>query len=141
MQQRPALVGDAVDAAVRAVAAGVAEVVLHVADDRVLPVEEVDGAVRPDLEVRRAEVRIGGGDDRLHLGAGEAGTLVLDLVLEDALEADHVGHQQVALVRLGEVPAGEDLDAGAGPGPLLVDLRRVRRASRGSPGGRRRAAA
>ena len=71
------------------------------------------------------------GEDRLDLGAGEAGALVLDLVLEDALEADDVGDQQVALEFLGEVAAGEDLDAGAGPGALLVDLRRARRACSG----------
>ena len=139
LQERPALVGDAVDAAVGRGRGWVAEVVLHVADDRVLPVEEVDGAVRPDLDVRRAEVRVGRGEDRLDLGAGEAGAVVLDLVLQDALEADHVGDEQVALVLLGEVPAGEDLDAGAGPGPLLVDLRRPAVLAAGSRGGRRTA--
>jgi hypothetical protein len=45
--------------------------------------------------------------------------------LQDALEADHVGDQQIALVGLGKVPAGEDFDAGAGPGALLVDGRRA----------------
>ena len=47
-----------VDAAVDSVAAGVAEVVLHVADDRILPVGEVDGAVGPHLEIGGAEVWI-----------------------------------------------------------------------------------
>ena len=60
-----ALVGDAVDAAVGAVAVGVAQVVLQVADDRVLPVDEPDGAVRPDLQVGGAEVCVGGREDRL----------------------------------------------------------------------------
>ena len=45
----------------------------------------------PILQVGRAEVRVGGGEDRLDLGAGEAGALVLELVLQDALEADDVG--------------------------------------------------
>src|SRR5205823_4630144 len=57
--------------------------------------------------------------------AGEAGALVFELVLEDALEADDVADQKVALHRRREVPAGEDFDAGARPGSLLVDLRRV----------------
>ena len=58
LEQRPALVGDPVDAAVGPVAAGVAEVVLHVADDRVLPLEEVDRPVGPHLDVGRPEVGV-----------------------------------------------------------------------------------
>ena len=46
------------------------------------------------------------------------------LVLQDALKADHVGDQQVALHLVGKVAAGQVLDAGAGPRALLVDLRR-----------------
>src|SRR5262245_42178357 len=42
LRQRSVLTGDAVDAAVLAVPAWIAQVVLHVADDRVVPVEEVD---------------------------------------------------------------------------------------------------
>ena len=49
---------DAVDAAVLVVAVGVAQVVLHVADDRVVPVGEVDRAVRTDVDAGGAEVRI-----------------------------------------------------------------------------------
>ena len=73
------------------------------ADDRVLPVDELDRAVGPDLRGRRAGSS-GRVDDRIgsHLGAGEAGVLVLDLVLEDALEADDVGDQQIALIRSGK---------------------------------------
>ena len=36
----------------------------------------------------------------------------------NALKADHVGHQVIALPVLGEVPAGEDLGPGAGAGAL-----------------------
>src|SRR5438093_1220697 len=87
LRQRPALVADAVDAAVLAVAAGVAQVVLHVADDRVVPVQEVDRPVRPHADVGGPEVRVAGRHDRLLLDADEARVLVLDLVAEDALEA------------------------------------------------------
>ena len=48
-----------------------------------------------------------------------------NLVLENALETDDVGDQQVALVFLGKMPAGENLHAGAGPRFLLIDLRRM----------------
>ena len=44
--ERPALGGDAPDAAVRVVAARVAEIDLAVLDDRVVPVGDVDRAVR-----------------------------------------------------------------------------------------------
>src|ERR1051325_10835990 len=40
----PAIVGDAVDSAIDAVAIGIAQVVLHVADDGIVPVGKVNGA-------------------------------------------------------------------------------------------------
>ena len=86
------------------------------ADDRVLPVEEVDGPVRPHLDVGRPKVRVSGREDRLELGAGEAGVLVLDLVAKNSLEADHVRHEEVSLELLGEMAAGEELDARAWDG-------------------------
>ncbi len=58
LEQRPAFIGHAVDAAVGPVAAGIAEVVLHVADDRVLPLQEVDRSVRTNLDVGRAKIGI-----------------------------------------------------------------------------------
>src|SRR5215470_10499595 len=45
---------------------------------------------------------------------------------QEALEADHVGHQQVALVFLREVAARQDFDAGTGARALLIHLRRFR---------------
>jgi hypothetical protein len=104
-----------VDAAVDPVAAGVAEVVLHVPDDRVLPVGEVDRAVGTEFEIGRTEVRIARGDDRLDLdGFGVAAIPLLELVLEDSLEADHVADEEVPWSFGGEVGAREELDPGAG---------------------------
>ena len=59
------------------VSAGVAEVVLHVADDRVLPVGEVDGSVGADLDVAGAEVRVGREHDRFDFGGSEGGAGVI----------------------------------------------------------------
>ncbi len=42
------------------------------------------------------------------------GAVLAELVVQEALEADHVEHEQVALHRFGEVPAGEDLGAADG---------------------------
>src|SRR5205807_3780673 len=124
-EKRTAFIGNAVDAAVCAIAVGVAYVVLHVADDRVLPVEEVDGAVRRNLDVRGTETWITGKDDLVGLSAGEARILVADFVLQNTLETDDICHEQVALHVLREVPAGEDFHAGTRPGPLLIDLGRM----------------
>ena len=65
----------------------------------------------PIFGVDRAEVRVGRLEDRLDLGRLQPGAVLAQLVLEDALEADDVEHEQVALHRLGEVPAREDLHA------------------------------
>ena len=70
--QRAAGVRHAVHAAVDAIAIGIPQVVLHVADDRVVPVGEVDRPVGTDLEVGRAKVRIGRVEDRLLLGGGQS---------------------------------------------------------------------
>src|SRR5262249_1318010 len=122
LEQRPIRARDAIDAAVRAVAAGIAEGVLQMADDRVVPIGEPDGGIGSDLQVRRAEIRIAGVDNRLDLRGAEAAAPFMDVVLQDALEADDVGDQEITLVFLGKMPAGQDFDARAGPGALLIDL-------------------
>src|SRR5262245_7980868 len=107
----------------RAIAARIAKVVLHVADDRVVPIGEIERAVGSDFEVRRPEVRIAGGEQWLDFRGGKAGALVRYLVLQDALKANHVADEQSALHRLGKVAARKILDAGAGPRARLVDRR------------------
>ncbi|MFN9943269.1 MAG: hypothetical protein ACK56I_27745, partial [bacterium] len=57
----------AIHAAVEAVAIGIAEIVLHVPDDRVLPIGEVQGAVGAHLQVGGPEERSARRHDRLHL--------------------------------------------------------------------------
>ena len=59
LEKRPAFVGDAIDAAMLVIAIRIAQIVLHVADDRVAPIGEVECAIRPDIDLRRAEVRVG----------------------------------------------------------------------------------
>src|SRR5258706_14865850 len=51
LQQRPAFVSDAINAAVFTVTARIAQIVLHVSDDWVVPIEEIDGTVRTDFEI------------------------------------------------------------------------------------------
>ena len=47
----PALDGDPVDPSMVAIPAGISQVMLHVADDGVVPVEEIEGPVRADLYI------------------------------------------------------------------------------------------
>src|SRR5262249_19613359 len=89
--QRPAFVGYAINAAMLAVAARVAQVVLHVADDRVLPIEEVKRSIWADFQIAGAEVRVSRANNRLLLDAPEAGAVVFELVAQNALKANHVG--------------------------------------------------
>ena len=56
---------DPPDPAVRLVARRIAILVVLVADDRVIPVDDVDRAVGADLHVDRAEVPVAGMDERL----------------------------------------------------------------------------
>ena len=58
LDQRPPGVGDAVDATVLMVAVRVARVVLHVPDQRVVPIEEVQRAIGRELQVYRAEIPV-----------------------------------------------------------------------------------
>src|SRR5438552_1458848 len=69
LEQRPAGIRDAVDAAMSLVPTWIAQVMLHVADDGILPVEEIHGAIRADLDSVRAEIRVGGINDRLQFSA------------------------------------------------------------------------
>ena len=119
----PAFVAQSVDAAVFAVAVRVAQVVLHVADDRVLPVGNVQGSVRPHLGIYRAEVRISAQQHRLEFAAPECCSVVFDLVPEHALHTDAVRHGQRATVVFREVAAAEELHPTAGARALLVHLR------------------
>src|SRR5260370_28424792 len=108
LEQRPAGIRDAVDAPMSLVPTWIAQVMLHVSDDGILPVEEVDGAVRADLDSVRAEIRVGGINDRLQFSAAVARAVFADLVLEDALEADHVGDEVIALEIIGKMPATQN---------------------------------
>ena len=127
---RPGL-RDAIDAAMHAVAVRIPQVVLHVADDRVVPVGEVDA---PSGPISRSAGRKFGSDEKT-IGStsvrAEARAFVEHLVLQDSLEADDVGDQQIPLQLVGEMAAGQELDPGTGSRPLLVDGRRLRRASAG----------
>ena len=57
-EERAAFVGHAINAAMSMIAIWIANVVLHVADDRIVPIEEIDRAIRRDIDCGGAEIRI-----------------------------------------------------------------------------------
>src|SRR5438128_15462 len=71
LEQRPAGISDAVDAAMGLIPTRIAQVMLHVADDGVLPIEEIHGAVRADLDSVRTEIWIGGVNNGLDFNSGK----------------------------------------------------------------------
>ena len=100
--QREALVGHPVDAAMLVIAVRIAEVVLHVPDDRVLPVEEVDRPVR----ARRSPPvgrKFGSLDETRSSSESPRSPepSVGHLHAIDPLEADHVAVQEVPLYSRG----------------------------------------
>ena len=94
-------------------------------DDRVVPVGEVERAIRADLGVHRAEVLVRRAEDRLDFGNLQPGAVFADLVVEEAAEADRVEDDEVALHRLGEVATREELGAADGPRAHVAGLRRL----------------
>ena len=110
--QRAARVSHAVDATVGVVAHRVAGAVLHVADERVVPVREVERTIGGELHRDRAEITVLGLQEVLAEGQLEARALLRNRVLLGAEEADRVVDQDIALDVVGEVAAAHELEAG-----------------------------
>ena len=114
LHERTPLVGNTIDAPVLVAAVRVTQMVLHVTDDRLMPIGEVNRAVGARANANRAEVRIGGRNQIFERLTLQARAVLGDLDAEHALEGNHVEVQEVALKLLGEVAAGQDTGARAG---------------------------
>jgi hypothetical protein len=110
-EERAGRVGDAVDAAVDVVAERVAGVVLHVTDEDIVPVDQVERAIWGELEVDGAEVAVVGLEEVVAEFGFPAGAFVIDGVLFDAEEADGVAEEDVALDIVREVSGGDEFEA------------------------------
>ena len=106
------------------IAVGVAHVVLHVTDESVVPVGNVQRAVTAHLDVARAKVGVTRDDDGLHFAGGDVRAVVFELVRQHAEETDGVANEKVALVLRAKMRAAEDAAGGHGPHALLVKLLR-----------------
>ena len=90
------------DAAMGLIAVWVTNVVLHVADDDVLPVGDIERSIAADLEVGRAEVAVAGDEQILGLSAPDVALVIIfHRVLLDAEEANGVADEKVTVVFLG----------------------------------------
>ena len=90
------------------VAPGVAEVVLGVVDDRVVPVSDVDGPIRSDLAVDGPEVRVLGGDQGRKNVCRKARSTVRELVAYDRPTLESAGKQLPADI-FGQVGARSEV--------------------------------
>ena len=117
--ERPILRLHPPNPAVEVVAIRVAKRVLHVADKRVVPVDQVEAAVCTKLQIDGPEVGVVRLEQRIDGIGREPGAVITHLVLEDPLEADAVVEQVVALCVVGKLPAADELTA-RGRTPLLL---------------------
>ncbi len=118
IDERAILVTHAPDAAVRVIAERLAQVVLQVADQGVVPVDDVQGAVGAELQIDRTEVAMLAEHQRADFLAAEAGAVFANRVLQHGQIADHVADQKIALHFRREVAAGDELAARGRPDAL-----------------------
>ena len=78
-------------------------------DQRIEPVDQIERAVGAELQVDGPEVDIGRVDERFDFLGGEPGALLDHAVLLDALKADRVVDQEVALSFRWKVSARDNL--------------------------------
>ena len=121
--KRSSFIGDTVNATMISISAGVTKIMLHMADDGVLPIKKPKSAIRSGFDIRRPEGRIRGRKNGFKFGALETSTIFFDLVSHDALIANHIRNNVVVLKFFREVITSEELRSGARPGALFVNSR------------------
>src|SRR5438128_1084525 len=104
------------------IATWVAQVMLHMTDDRILPLQEIDRAIRAYFNIDRTEIRVIGFQERCDLLAGKSAVCIDDLVLKDPEKGNDIENEQVALHGIGKLPAGKNFHACAGARVLFVKL-------------------
>ena len=76
--------------------------VLHVPDERVVPVDEPERTIGPDLDITWAEHRIIGNEQILLETALDAGAHIGKIMLPDPPQRDDVGQQVITLQVIAE---------------------------------------
>ena len=82
----------------------VASIVLHVTNERILPVQNIERTIWGELEVHGTEVFIAAHQQILAECCLPTGALILNLVLLYSKKADAVTENNVALYFVGKMP-------------------------------------
>src|SRR5262249_9594339 len=99
------------------------DVVLHVADERLVPVQKIQRAVGSDADRRGTKVRVIRFDQMIGNGlALDPRAFLLNLHAVNALETNHVQVEEIPLKILREMAAGKDARAGTWTRGLLPEL-------------------
>jgi hypothetical protein len=95
----------------REVATRVAEVMLHVTDQRIVPIRKINRAIRPHPMIHRTERRVRGHDDRRHRLHRVAGAVIGEFPAPETILFKRRGHQASAPF-IGEMTSAENFTTG-----------------------------
>ena len=102
--QGPGWVSDAIDAPVVVVAVGVPSGMLHVTDQGIVPIDEVEGTVGGKFEVDGPKIGIGGINQILPQLTGKTFPVLHHGVLLDSEKSYGVVDEKISLDLIGEMP-------------------------------------
>ena len=109
--KRASLGGDAPDAAVLAVAAGIMEIDFTVLDDRIEPIGQIQRTVRTHAGIHGTERAMGGSDHVFQLLGGKTTAFGLHHKMVHPVPAEVIG-DHMPLPRVREMPSTDDLQTG-----------------------------
>ena len=92
------------------------------ADQGVVPIGNIQGAVTSNLDIARSEIRVRRHNDRFDLGRRDIRAVVVDLELQDTEKSNGVADEEIAFLFGREVAAIEDADGWNRPAPFLLPL-------------------
>ena len=106
------------------VTTGIPQIVLHVTNDRILPVQHIQCTIPANLHVTRPKILIRRIQNRLHLSSKKARTTLLKAILSHSLKSNHIRNQQVASVLLRKMLTVQYADRRYRSHSLLIQLGR-----------------
>ena len=78
---------------------------LHMADNRVLPIRKIECTVGPNFHVGGPKIPVRGSQDMFGRKTFKAAFLILEFILQDSMKPDHVGDQEIVLIFFWEMAA------------------------------------
>ena len=86
----------------------ITQMVLHVADDRILPIGKINRPIRSNVYRHRAEIVVARTDEVFERLAFQARTVLADFDAIDALKPNYITVQEIALKLGWKMAAGQD---------------------------------